>query len=93
MEGYNEEYMVGKAFSIEAFSGLEPHLFSIAMYLTGFSFDHLEDEEWRKTRRNAKGFVVWNGKVFRRVLCDVTLVPNRKNRSSFLKAYHEDIRP
>lgn len=91
MEGYDEGDMVCMALSVEEFSILEPHLVSIATYLTGFSIDHLDDEDRRNTRRNGKRFVVWNGNLFCRVRNDVKLVPAVKNRDLILHAYHDEI--
>ena len=78
-------------FPLNAFSGLEPALIEINKYLSGFEAGEKDPKLRRRTRRNAKRFLLWNGKLFCRTGGGLRAIPPARMRSDILRASHDEI--
>lgn len=88
--GHDEGDLACTTVATEGFPGLEPHLVSIATYLSGLSIDRLYNETRRKMRRTSKRFAVWNGSLLHRFCGSLRLNLQKHVRRLTMKSYHDD---
>ena len=71
--------------------GLEPHLHDTYRLLEMQELLEHEPGKRSSIKRNAKRFLIWNGRLFRRTKKGLRLIPGVGNRVEILRSYHDNI--